>query len=127
MLEELYDSMQPFSPGDLAFVKSLHLTSSDDPSSGKLEMEALFQKRTDFGWPKVENEMFLLKLVFHDVGQFSVNRFSAGLNQIQGFDIQYVGDRGLERINFEILDYEEGKLSFHCNKVEVQHISPAWL
>jgi hypothetical protein len=46
-----------------------------------------------------------------------------GLHQLSGFDISDISDSGLEKVNFQIEDYENGSINFRCEQVEINKVS----
>ena len=65
-----------------------------------------------------DNEKYIIN--FHNVSCLSVNCVSFPII-IQGFEIIYNKNRGWDSIHrYRIDDYEDGLLSFFCEKIEIQ-------
>jgi hypothetical protein len=105
-------------PSDLAIIEGLELKSDPNAGVSILVIQALFQRRADH-WPDFNKEMFRVIIAFEDLGGLHLKDFG-GAVQIMGFDIHFVGDRGLEGINYEIEDYEDGRIRFHCRRIRIQ-------
>ena len=109
-------------PSDLCLIESIKLLSEPDCCDSNLEVIALFQKRAD-SWPNFDKEMFRVVISFTDVSNLSLKEFGSGGVQIMGFDIRYIGDRGLEGINYEIDDYEDNRICFNCRSINIHSVS----
>ena len=112
-IEKVEEVMGYWSPRSLAIIKNLEL------KSDRLVIDALFQA-TAKSWPDFSKEMFRVVIVFDGVGNLQMKGFGGGPVQIMGFDIHFVGDRGLEGINYEIEDYEDNRISFFCRGISIQ-------
>jgi hypothetical protein len=106
----------------LALIESLELKSAGELTGSTLTIEALFQPRVD-SWPNFDEKMFRVTIAFDDVSNFSLKDFGGGPVQIMGFDILFVGDRGFEGINYEVEDYEDGRIHFFCGGVNVLSVT----
>ncbi len=113
-----------WSPSDLAYVEGLRLYLKESTSA--LEISALFQRRVrEKGWPSPDGMVYPVSLAFSGVRNLSLEDFGGGRVQIMGFDISSVADRGWENVNFEVSDYEDGKLFFYCVSVRVLKVGAA--
>jgi hypothetical protein len=108
-------------PSDLAFVSSLHY--EGDGASGGCELVIEFVAcRRDMatsGWPADQGPRYKVKIRFLGVRDLNLKEFGGGVTQIMGFDITEIADRGWERINYLVEDYEDGRISFQCESVEI--------
>jgi hypothetical protein len=111
-----------WSPRHLVAIGALELV--PDPVDGsRLVLDALFQARGE-RWPDFDEPMFRVKISFDEVGELCLNGFGSRSTQIMGFDIKYIGDRGMERLNFEVEDYEDNRIHFFCNGIRILSASP---
>ena len=112
-----------WNPSDLAIIEALEWKGDQDTGASILVIQTLFQQRAAH-WPDLDKEMFRVVLVFEGVGGLRLKDFGGGAVQIMGFDIHFVGDRGLEGVNYEISDYEDDRIRFSCGSVSVQSVGP---
>lgn len=105
-------------PSDIAFVKSLEW------SIQNVVMVFYCQLRESVdGWPNTSEDFFEVSIIFENISSFKLDFSSAGLQQISGFDILDISDNGLEKINFQIEDYENDSINFCCEEVEINEVS----
>jgi len=123
-IEQVEVAMGRWDPNDLAIVERIELKNDPDHSGTTLVIESLFQRRAA-SWPDFDKEMFRVTIAFDDVTDLRLNSFGGGPVQIMGFDIHFVGDRGMEGINYEIEDYEDDRIAFSCSGVDVQAVTLA--
>lgn len=65
-------------------------------------------------------EIFNLKMKFHAVSSLNLMSFGEHYNQLMGFSIIDLGDKGFEKDKrFLIEDYENDIVNFHCAALEV--------
>lgn len=121
-VEKVVETLGKWAPSDLVEIESLELVSKEGSTDSSLTMNALFQARADC-WPDFDKEMFRIVIRFENVSGLSLKEFGGGPTQVMGFDIIYVGDRGLERINFNVLDYEDNRISFNCKSISIESVS----
>lgn len=108
-------------PGDLAHIEQLCLFSREENSEPTVEMIALFFRRDQVhhGWPNPTAAACRVVLQFSGVSNISLNRITNWPVQIMGFDIVDITDRGWDNLQFEILDYEDNRIGFYCNSVDI--------
>ncbi|WP_298922622.1 hypothetical protein [uncultured Roseobacter sp.] len=123
--EHVKRAMGEWHASNLVAVSELHLKPNMASGGTDLVLVAHFQKRTSDGWPNFHGKMHAFRLKFGLVGDLNIKGFGGGTNQIMGFDIIDASDRGLERINFFVEDYEDGKLGFSCQTIEVEPMEEA--
>jgi hypothetical protein len=111
-LELIDDAWQP---SEIALIKSIFW------SSEKLTIDCYCQSR-DAMWPDYSKEFSEVSLEFINVSNLKVE-FSSLIQQVMGFDIIDVSGDGLENINFRVLDYEDGKIEFHCERIVVTKVT----
>jgi hypothetical protein len=105
-------------PSDVAFIKSLRWSIQD------LIVVFYCQIRGGVsGWPDTSKDFFEISLTFSKVSNLRLQFNSMGLQQVTGFDIVDVSRNGLEKINFQIEDYENGIIAFYCEDIEVNEVS----
>jgi hypothetical protein len=107
-----------WSPRDLAIIERLEIMSGRDSRDSILTLDALFQPRTN-SWPDFGARMYRVAILFDAVGGLRLRNFGGGPVQIMGFDIHFVGDRGMDRVNYQVEDYEDDRISFVCRGVSV--------
>lgn len=120
-IEKVEQALGRWSPGDLAIIEGLELKNESDST---LIVKALFQPRSN-RWPNFDKEMFRISIQFDAVIGLHMKDFGGGAVQIMGFDIHFVGDRGLEGINYEIEDYENGRIQFSCRDIMILSVELA--
>lgn len=117
-IEKIQIICSDWKPSDIAFVKSLNW------SIRNLVMVFYCQSRERVSeWPDASEDFFEISMTFKNISSFKLDFHGAGLHQISGLDILDVSDDGLEKINFQIEDYENDSISFVCEEVEVTGIS----
>jgi len=105
-------------PSDVAFIKSLNW------SQGNVTIVFYCQpKKGTGGWPDRSDNFFEISMTFKFISGLKLNFASCNLQQISGFNIVDVSMNGLERINFEIEDFEHGIIEFVCESIEVNSVS----
>ena len=62
-------------------------------------------------------------MLFHNVSSLEINSIGNTFLQISGFDIVDISSNGWERINFQVADYEIGRIKFFCEEVEIKSVS----
>ena len=123
-IEQAGEVIGEWSPSDLATIESVELRPDSDRCGSSLAIGALFQPRRN-SWPNFEKKMFRVTLFFDGVKDLRLKDFGGGPVQIMGFDIRFVGDRGMEGISYEVEDYEDGRIHFVCRAISILSISPA--
>ena len=71
----------------------------------------------------MSKDFFEVSMKFENIFNFKLDFTNNGLQQISGFDIIDISNHGLEKINFQIEDYENGTISFNCEEIEVINVS----
>ena len=115
--------MGRWAPNELAFIQRLDLgpgLSSD--ASAALRIVALFQRHGVAGWPSVDEPMYRVTLLFDGVQGLVLKDFGSADVQIMGFDIRSLADRGWEGLSFEIEDYEDDRIRFYCDRVQILEV-----
>ncbi len=121
-IEKIESAMGEWVPSNLAVIEGVELRSMQCGLTTNLLIEALFQSRRD-SWPDFDKEMFRVEITFTNVRGLCLNGFGGGSVQVMGFDIRFIGDRGLEGINYEIEDYEDDRIRFKCSDVSIQSVT----
>lgn len=107
-------------PGDVAFIKSLEW------SDQNLLASCYCQSRDSHNpWPDLSQNFFELSLKFIRVCDVNVAFSGSPLQHIGSFNIIDLSDNRLEDFNFQIEDYEEGRISFYCQAIEVMDVQAA--
>ena len=105
-------------PSDLAFIKTIEW------SINNLVIIFYCQLRSNVnGWPDMSKDFFEIKMNFSNVSNLKLDFGGAGLHQILGFDILDISNNGLEKINFQIEDYENDSINFICEEIEIIEVS----
>jgi hypothetical protein len=55
-----------------------------------------------------------ISITFDGVAALSVRGFGGGMTQVMGLRVTDIRDQQHDRLNFEVNDLEDGKLSFRC-------------
>jgi hypothetical protein len=71
----------------------------------------------------MSKDFFEIKMNFSNVSNLKLDFGGAGLHQILGFDILDISNNGLEKINFQIEDYENDSINFICEEIEIIEVS----
>lgn len=117
-IEKVTSVFPAWKPSDVAFIKALEW------SNNNLVIIFYCQLRSDFNeWPDMSKDFFEVKINFSKVSSLKLDFSSAGLHQVSGFDILDASDKGLEKINFQIEDYENDSIYFFCEEVEITEVS----
>ena len=124
--ELVVEALGHWSSSDLAFIERLTYSGESAEADSSLRLEALFQTRSRSGvWPSSERPFFRVVLLFGHITELSLRNFSSVPMQIVGFDIKDVSGDQLERIKFDIGDYEDDKIAFYCESVRVLSVEKA--
>lgn len=117
-IEKIKSVYTSWKPSDVAFVKSLEW------SINNLVIIFYCQLRSSVnGWPDMSKEFFVIKVKFNNVSNMKLDFSGAGLHQILGFDILDVSGNSLEKIAFQIEDYENDSINFSCEEIEIIEVS----
>ena len=117
-LEKITSIHRDWKPSDIAFIKSLEW------STQNLVINFYCQLRENVnGWPDTSGDFFEVSMTFKTVSGLKIDFSGTGLHQISGFDILDVSDNGLEKINFQVEDYENDTIHFFCEEIEINKIS----
>lgn len=122
--EQAQEVIGKWSPRDLATIESVKLMSDSERCGSSLVIEALFQPRTN-SWPNFAEKMFRVTLSFDAVRGLRLKDFGGGPVQVLGFEIHFVGDRGMEGISYEVEDYEDDRIHFVCRAISILSVTPA--
>lgn len=113
-IERITSVYAGWKPSDIAFIKSIEW------ANYHLILAVYCQLRGGgIVWPNMDDDFFEVKLDFYNVSNLKLDFIANGLQQISGFDILDVSDSGLENINFQIEDYEDGAIGFNCEAIEI--------
>ena len=69
--------------------------------------------------------MHRVTLLFDGVQGLKLKAFGSSRVQIMGFDIRWVGGQGWDGINFEVEDYEDGRIHFFCSGARILDVEEA--
>jgi hypothetical protein len=117
-IEKIIGIYNAWEPSDIAFIKALKW------SINNLVIIFYCQLRgSNNGWPDISKDFFEISIAFRHVSNLKLDFIGTGLHRISGFDILDISDNGLENINFQIEDYENGSINFICEEVEIIEVS----
>lgn len=117
-IEKITGIYNTWEPSDIAFIKALKW------SINNLVIIFYCQLRGGTnGWPDISKDFFEISIAFRNVSNLKIDFIGTGLHQISGFDILDISNNGLENINFQIDDYENGSINFICEEVEIIEVS----
>ena len=109
---------------DIAYIKEFTLFSDFNMKKNSLIVTFLSQSRElVLGWPDMEKEFNEIKLLFKDISNLKLNFEGQFIPQLTGFDIIDISSNNWEGINFQVEDYENGKIKFYCKDIEALPIS----
>jgi hypothetical protein len=108
-------------PEDLVFIERLEYFADCSKEHAKLKIVALFQRQDIVRKkPVLRDEGFCrVHLLCGGIRKFCLKDFGYIPTQIVGFDIVDISDRGWEGVKFKVEDYEEHRISFLCDTIEV--------
>jgi hypothetical protein len=117
-IERITSIYNTWKPSDVAFIKSIQW------SIENLVINFYCQLReTVDGWPDTSKDFFEVSIIFKNISNLKLDFNGAGLHQISGFDILDISYNGLEKINFQIEDYENDSINFNCEELEIIEVS----
>jgi len=118
-IEKVTNTYINWKPSDVAFIKYVEW------SGEKLALFVYSQLRNrGFGWPDLAKDFFEISMHFYNVSNFKLEFLDSNLAQVSGFDIVDISTNGREKKNFQIEDYENGIISFTCEYIEIEIVSP---
>ncbi|MDR2039442.1 MAG: hypothetical protein LBQ60_16085 [Bacteroidales bacterium] len=116
-IEKITSIYNTWKPSDIAFIKSLEW------STQNLVMVFYCQLRENVnGWPDTSKDFFEVSIIFNNISSLKLDFNGAGLHQISGLDILDISNNGLEKINFQIEDYENDSINFVCEEIEINKV-----
>lgn len=117
-IEKIINIYPDWKPSDIVFIKSI------DWSNDNIVITFYCQLRSrGFNWPDLSGDFFQVCIKFNKISNLKLNFEFHGLQQVSGFDIVDISNNGLENINYEVEDYENGIINFYCKEVEIVDIS----
>lgn len=109
----LDEKIAEFSPIDINYITGFNYYIGEDDLYDEisiLEIDFLIKK----------TEQFSLKMKFYDVSSLDITSFGGPQNQLSGFSITNLGDRGFEKTQrYLVEDYESDSIRFYCAALEV--------
>lgn len=121
-LDNILKSHPKWHPSHIAFIKEFSWLSGDVIITCYSQVN-----ENGISWPDLSRLFFETKIIFRTTTEFLYKTYGGNIQQVTGFDIIDVSDRGLEGINFEIEDYEGGIIQFCCKDVEIIEVSEPFL
>ncbi len=117
-IEKVTSVYDTWKPSDIAFIKAIEW------STNKLVINFYCQLRNRAsGWPNLLADFFEITITFKNVSNLKLDFNGSGLHQVSGFDILDLSDNGLERMNFQIEDYEDDSINFSCEEIEINEVA----
>jgi hypothetical protein len=117
-IEKITSVYNSWKPSDIAFIKSIEW------SINNLVIIFYCQMRSGInGWPDMSKYFFEIIIKFSNVSNIKIDFSGSGFHQVSGFDILDISNNGLEKINFQIEDYENDSISFVCEEIEIIDVS----
>ncbi len=113
-IENVTSVYNAWKPSDVAFIKAFEWSINS--------MVIIFYCQLRNGvneWPDMSKDFFAVSITFKNISRLKFDFNGSGLHQIPGFDILDISDNGLEKVNFQIEDYENGSINFTCEEVEI--------
>jgi hypothetical protein len=117
-IEKITKFLNDWKPVDLAFIIGIELIGKN------ATIRFLSQKRNRLNtWPDLSGEFFEITIWFKSVSNFKIQFTEIGMQPIAGFDIIDISGNSWEGVNFQIEDYENGRISFYCREIEIESFS----
>jgi hypothetical protein len=112
-------------PEDLAIIQEFEFNVDHrTPHSNTLKISFLGQRKGMVNeWPDREQKFFHVKISFENVSGLEIKFVGSGIHQIMGFEIIDISKNGWENINYQIADYEDGRVKFYCKKIMIEAFS----
>jgi hypothetical protein len=103
---------------DVAYLSELRWVGYDGSS---LAVVAIVQPRSSVRpvWPDEAGPWYRAVLQFDGVCGLNVKDFGPCRRQIMGFSVERIADRGFERLNYHVEDYENGAIEFYARTAEL--------
>jgi hypothetical protein len=126
--EKVARLVEDWRPSDMAFIQKLLFTAREDESGFDVEIEFIACSASKAGksWPWESERKYGITLRFGSVRELKIEGLGGARNQVEGFGIIDLSDRGWQSVRWEIEDYENGKIGFYCDEIEVleAHLLP---
>ncbi|MBV4360600.1 hypothetical protein [Pinibacter aurantiacus] len=117
-IEKITGLYPEWKPVNIAYIKKLEW------KIGKLSIIVLCQLKNKGIDPKdLSKNFFEAEVIFENVINLKMKFNGRTYQQVLGFDILDVSQNGLEDINFEIEDYENGTIHFYCQYIQIENVS----
>ena len=113
-------------PSDIAFIRELRFQGvhvlDDGTLTSSLMLRALLQPRPPIsaGWPDPRDKFWEVKIEFVGIRELKISQDGAGDLQVQGFDIKDHTGAQMEDVNLEVLDHDDGCISFWAKNAVIQ-------
>jgi hypothetical protein len=115
-IHNITDAFPSWNAADIVFIESLYW------STDHLIIECYFQSSNGSSeWPDVSMPFYKVSISFKGVQNLALNFNGTRLQQVAGFNIIDLSNNQLDQINFEIEDYEDGKINFYCNEIAINN------
>jgi hypothetical protein len=123
-IELITTILKEWDPGDLAFIKKINMYSQENTNKLNVDMHFYSQERRQKRmWLDRSDSFFEIVLEFRGITDLKLHFSGHMPQQITGFDIITVTERGWENINFIVEDYENGIISFNAEEIAVLSVS----
>ncbi len=122
-IEKIYEIYPKWKPSDLAFITGLHYF-CDSEGCWCLLLTGLFKEKSDYK-PinhSTKENFFKIQIQFSGIHTLNLEGVMFNPISISGFDILDISDRGWEKVHFSIGDYEDDRISFFCENIEIRAI-----
>jgi len=112
--EDVVRAIGRWRASDLAYIETLVFRGE----GSLLDLTALYQRREDGPWPDIDRPFCRVVLSFSGIRDMTLKDFG-GRVQVMGFSLRDMSTRGWDRVCWEISDYEEGRIRFLSQTVEL--------
>lgn len=109
-LHEAKRAIGDFDISQLSLLNEFHLIRQNEECTYHLDMVLESESRT---------ENYALRIRFKHVQDLKIDSFGGTYIQITGLSVRNIVERGWENKNWEVGDYEQGKISFRCKDVSI--------
>lgn len=108
---------------DVAYITELHWVTSNEPS---LTLVTFVQPRPQEGgcWPDKRRGWHRVVIKFEGISGFNLQGFGPGPQQVMGFVVDSISERGLDGLNYHVDDYENGVIEFYSRTAALLSVGP---
>lgn len=123
-VDKVIEILGRWNPGDLAFICTINWDEQGTDGYSQLNLTTIFQKSIDglHEWPSNESPWYRVDICFLGVSKLLIQDLGPGCFQVMGFDIVNIAKSSWEGKSFQIIDYEDEKISFYCESIRIKNV-----